>query len=209
MNIQLFSKLNGPIAAKVKEIYETSFPETERQPFSFITDCIEQGSQLIYIAMENDIAVGFALIVVFSDSRVWHLNYFAVDEPNRGQGIGTAILQHIRKYMQSAKTIHGLLFEVEAPAEAKTENESVERARRIEFYKRNGAFIIEDGGAYRMPDYTKKNPKGLKMRLMWLPAVPEPRDLITLIYTEIYENDPLLQPILSEVPENIQRILLS
>ena len=84
------------------------------------------------------------------------------------------------------------------------------RQRRIRFYRRNGAVMVLDGGAYRMPNLAGEG--SLPMCLMWLPilnGVEMPTDLTlaglyTLIFSETYsgeKNKPLLHAIIKAIPD--------
>lgn len=63
------------------------------------------------------------------------LDYLAIREEYRNQGLGSLILQKLKEAMPDAK---GILIETEDIAYAKTEEEHTDRLRRNAFYTRNG-----------------------------------------------------------------------
>ena len=128
-------------------------------------------------------------------------------ETARNAGLGSRLLQGIAADLALANAA-GIIFEVEPPEDGSAEEQALRR-RRIGFYQRNGARIVEGAEGYRMPDQSK--PGSLRMILMWLPLDQQAemisgqdlRDCIVSIYTEDYDrepDDPLLQSILRTLP---------
>jgi len=67
----------------------------------FLKDRIENDESIIYLALENDIPVGFTqLYPLFSSTRMkglWLLNDLFVDEKHRGKGISKLLLNEAKK----------------------------------------------------------------------------------------------------------------
>lgn len=66
------------------------------------------------------------------------LNYYAVQPQLRGQGVGTACLGLLRRAADQMAA-HWIIFEVEAPEDGSTPEETETRNRRVAFYRRGGA----------------------------------------------------------------------
>ena len=66
--------------------------------------------------------------------------------------------------------IGGIIFEVERPADAKDDAERELRERRIGFYQRAGAVLVEGAGNYHAPSAVAE--EMLYYLLMWLPVIP-------------------------------------
>ena len=104
---------DGPIANKVLEIYERSFPPEEQVPMS---------------GAGNVIALTFSF--VFPD--LFYLGFLAVDGRTRSAGYGSRILTHFRERYAGIPQ----LLEIE-PLTREAANYQ-QRMRRLAFYERNG-----------------------------------------------------------------------
>ena len=201
------SSLSGRWAEQVNRIYVDSFPPSHRVEFSEFVESVAEGHRLLFLAdIESDV-VGFAIICPLFYEDVYFLEYFAVDPQLRSGGIGSALLQYFAETLRSDKHAAGLIFEVETDEGPEAE----QNRRRIRFYVKNGATLI-DHLEYRMPVLSGEGT--IPMKLMWLPLnKPDKtlnnqtlRDYIVHIYAEIYERhegDPLLQSILQNLPGSV------
>ena len=142
-NVKLkeIKNVNSPEFFKVLQIYSTSFPENKTRPISDTIQMIGDRYRL-FAMFENGKCLGFMLVYVFDGFAL--LDYMAVRSDMRGKGIGSMMLDEIKKilYAQSCKTIflatqHGY--------------KSGYAASRIRFYERNGAILVT--GRYIMPGY--------------------------------------------------------
>jgi GNAT superfamily N-acetyltransferase len=198
-------ELNSAMAEQVKELYVTSFPESERTSFSIILDGIRNGGICVYIAVDQtDKLIGFATITRLQRIGVWFLDYIAVTEKSRNQGVGSKLIRLITNDLKLIKA-PGLIFEVETEDEGLEEEKDI-RKRRIEFYKRNGARPVECAPYYRMPNLAGEGSLG--MRLMWIPILEESlhgsrlEECIKDMYSQLYGRemgDPLLNQILKDL----------
>jgi hypothetical protein len=193
-------------AMQICRIAEESFPPEERDPCQVLIRSIQKGRSILYTASEKNKIIGFTTLTPLGKTGIYLMEYLAVDKGSRNLGIGAKILQFIKKDLDETKDA-GMILEVEPPDEA-TGAEKEIRQRRIGFYLRNGARMVLDGGAYRMPNLAGEG--SLSMHLMWLPikegkGLPEALTLVqlfTLIFTETYpENGVLLNTIISEIPD--------
>jgi ribosomal protein S18 acetylase RimI-like enzyme len=195
------------LVREVQRIYVASFPATERLEFADILESIGNGERSLHTACDGETVVGFAVTMPLIRAHVLLLEYLAVREDARNQGVGSTLLQDILETLRCTNGGQGILFEVEPPEDEigpKTEM----RKRRIEFYRRIGAEVVDDGGAYRMPDLSGEG--SMPMRLMWLPRDPACKAAVEqhlgLCIAEIYRvsyrrqvDDPLLQSILQDL----------
>ncbi|WP_228410420.1 GNAT family N-acetyltransferase [Erysipelothrix piscisicarius] len=81
----------------------------------------------------------YSVLVMVEDERVALLDYYAVTQARRGQGIGTLFLQKIRETLDG----DGLLIESERPDKAETEDDRIIRTKRIDFYEQNDSVVTE------------------------------------------------------------------
>jgi GNAT superfamily N-acetyltransferase len=207
--------LSDEAAMQICRIAEDSFPPEERDPCQVLIKSIQEGKSILYTASEKNKIIGFTTLTPLRETGMYLMEYLAVDKSSRNLGIGGKILQFIKKDFGGTKDA-GLILEVERPGEV-AGAESEIRQRRIFFYMRNGARMVRDGGAYRMPNLCGEG--SLPMHLMWMPMEEGRRlpadltllQLFTLIFTETYpgkENEVLLNTIISKIPDKDAQIEL-
>lgn len=125
-----------------KKHLERHFPPEEVKPLKNIYRMWDAGAYRV-LGMykqgekqggEQSALIGYAFFAMVRD--VLLLDYFAVLEPYRGQGLGSLFLRELREKLQG---FTGLLIETEDAESAATEEELYERRQRDIFYERNGA----------------------------------------------------------------------
>lgn len=195
--------------ARINTIYEDSFPPSEREPIECLTHLEVETKRLLFVVQDKNDILGFASVRRFNDRSLLFLDYFAIAREVRNAGIGGAVLRLIAAALRRFRAARALIWEVQSPADASGEAQRL-RERRIAFYLRNGARLVEEGGVYRMPDIFGRT-ESIPMRLMWLPlrpgnALPHgeniPR-LFELIYWNVYtrsRRDPLLRALIQQLP---------
>jgi hypothetical protein len=200
--------LGDEVVQQLCRISEESFPPEEREPCQTLIKTIQDGRSILYTASTRNTIRGFTKLTQLKKTKTYLMEYLAVETRSRNRGIGKKILQFIKKDLRAVKGL-GLILEVEPPEVAGGEEREI-RLRRIRFYQRNGALMVRDGDAYRMPNLACEG--SLPMRLMWLPINADCKppvswnisDLITLIFTETYEgekNKALLHIIIEGLPD--------
>lgn len=202
-------QLGTPQSAQLRAIYLDSFPPYERADFSFLLQSTRAGERWLFTATQNDAVLGFALLVPFIARNVHLLEYLAVARDARGCGIGGQLLEHVITVARQPRTVRGLLIEVEHEEEGDAA-ERVVRQRRIAFYTRHGARLVDAVPQYRAPLADRAGT--MRLRLLWLPvmtdaAVPrgnELRECVTGIFTKSYGlavNDQGLHAVLAGILE--------
>lgn len=186
-------------------IYEASFPASERDDTASVLASIADGERLCHVALVGNVLVGLAVILPLRGPDVAYLEYLAVDQSHRNQGIGSAILAQLRQELTvGTHRTQGVIFEVEPPHSAEGAERDL-RARRIAMYERNGAVVVTCAPAYRAPNLAEKGT--LPFTLMWLPVTsampnlsgPLLRECVVAILTQSYEldkDDALLRDVL-------------
>ncbi len=114
----------------ILELYLRAFPESERKPFSLIERKAAMGEMEILLIRENGKRAGLAITVL--QENLVLLDYFAIAEEFRGQGIGSDALQMLLALYSDTQ----FYLEIERPDE--TAPNQAERLRRKSFYLRNG-----------------------------------------------------------------------
>ncbi len=122
--------------ARIEEIYHTrleqDFPDNERKPLSSIRRMWECGSYEVRVFERDGEVLAYAFFLRLGDNGL--LDYFAVDEEHRGEGLGTRFLSRLAECLQGLSCV---LVEAEDPEKAVNGSDRVRRERRLRFYKRS------------------------------------------------------------------------
>lgn len=171
---------------QIQAIYDVSFPRKERKPFWYVSDGVQHGHYIVFVITHKSASeiVAFALLIPLPASQAMYIEYLAVAPPLRGQGIGSLLFRSLFAFFESTN-ISAVVWEVDPPERAGDNNQ-----RRIQFYERLGAYLIEQSKHYGMPNYFKGSGM-LSLRMMWKPfrsnhIQPTKSELIAFI-TDIYE----------------------
>jgi hypothetical protein len=132
----------------------------------------------------------------------------ATKDVHRGKGIASAFLTTLRDKLMG--TEQHLILEVENP---KFDDFSKDKERRVFFYKRNGAKVLNDV-RYLLPPLSGSTPT--EMILMIFPEYRDERisgftvrNVVTQIYSELYsrqEDDALLGTFINDIPDTIKLV---
>ena len=198
----LFQQLTDTRSADFKacmELYNTAFPESERQAEAVILKRLIAGDCKMYFGKEIHRIVCIAVTWDFAGSEFIFLDYFAVAAIHRGAGIGSKFFSFLNQVLRHDNKF--MVMEVEHPAFGDNQEE---RNSRIRFYKKNGAVLLESTRYMLPPLGIATSPS--EMQLM---MIPDPSDrftkedirlLIIRIYHEVYErpaNDVVLNSFLT------------
>ena len=143
----------APHKAQIKARYRSAFPREERLPW-WLLRLLAAGKRSELTAFyDGETFCGLAFTAATED--ILYVMFFAVAEDRRGQGCGSAILDHM-KQSHPGKTV---LLNVELLDDAAPNND--QRIRRMAFYRKNGFCdtghnIWEVGGAFRILSSTGK-----------------------------------------------------
>ena len=115
---------------RIKKLYKRAFPSCERKPFSIIKKMTKAGKSDIWYFSDGSGFAGLTATINGSDTIL--IDYLAVEESRRGQGLGSKMIELLLEQYKGL----GVFLEIERPDE-KAEN-NAERLRRREFYLRAG-----------------------------------------------------------------------
>ena len=129
--------------SEVSEIYHRYlheyFPPGEVKPLTTIERLWKEGLYYTYGLYDEDILLGFAMMVTAPGESASLLDYLAVVKEHRGSGAGSLILSSLRK-LESG---HVIMIETDDPDEAKSVSEREICIRRNRFYERSGAVLSD------------------------------------------------------------------
>ena len=128
--------------AQIRSVYSErmtrDFPPDELKPLQAIERALERGVYACYGAMDGTEVLAYAFFVNLSEpgGRYALLDYYAVRQELRGQGVGSRFIQALMA--GPLREMDCVLLEVDDPACAETAEDLSARTRRMDFYLRNG-----------------------------------------------------------------------
>ena len=152
MRYKSYSVYSSQGQSRIKEIYETSFPKSEKFPFWVLKQCAKENNVRLdsIIDHNTDKIIGMSFIILYDD--IAYLMYLAIDKKYRNKEFGSLVLRDlILKQIDTS-----ILLCIERPSE----KEDI-KTRRKDFYLRNGLYetgcFIEDSGVeYEFLSSSKK-----------------------------------------------------
>lgn len=150
--------------SEIEKLYLNAFPKSERKPFSLI---LKMKSAHIFSLEENEKFAGLCITIIHDDLCL--LDYFAVSDEMRGQGVGTKALHAICDYYKDKK----LFLEIESTKEITAEN--------IEYRKKRKSFYLKAGFA---PENYEVMLFGVRMEIMTYESNVSYDE-----YLELYKNN--------------------
>lgn len=203
---QIIDDIKSPNLQQALLLYQHAFPANERHSFEVISHRIASHQSVLHVGTIDEKMVCMALTWEFALIPFLLLDYLAVDVEFRGKNIGTLLFHHIAQYTRpKAKW---LVLEVEKPGIGSNADE---QERRIRFYLKNGAFILQHV-PYILPALDGSKPTN--MILMTVPFTTdqnwltreEVSQLIYCLYGELYgrsEDDALLKSFIHLIPDHV------
>lgn len=170
------ASVSADIPLRIKELYLSTFPETERREWADISQRIDRNDPIFnfYVLQHKSVPVGF--ITLWRLPGALYCEHFAIFHEMRGKGIGSDVIRQ-------AMTLAGenpLILEVELP------EKSPEASGRIEFYERCGMKALDDF-PYWQPPYRHDLPD-VAMMLMSSRPLPDPTAFVLILHTIVYNQ---------------------
>lgn len=186
-------------------IYYESFPSHERHPIDIILNRIIEKKSKLYVGIFDNQVICMSLLWNINNLEFVLLDYFAVHKKYRNKNIGTHFFLFLSNFTYSSNKY--LIIEVENFLYG---TNTSERIKRINFYLKNGAYILNDVN-YILPSLDKT--EDTEMLLMICPNYQNDlidkkkiEKMIKILYTDLYmksADNYLLQTILNQLPNNI------
>lgn len=197
------------------QIYEASFPPSEKISAQVFANALNRratghepfsANARMLTALKVNEPVGFAYFRYFychvkeQPFHLGYLLYMAVAESQRGGGIGQHIYHSVLAALKAdaayrGGALSGLIFEVERPELAEDSESQRNTMRRMQFYERLGARVLQ-GIAYVQPALGEEL-LPVPMHLMYHPQNEDVEDktLCALFYNCVFgfdEDHPLV-----------------
>jgi GNAT superfamily N-acetyltransferase len=131
------------------DLYETAFPPNEKVLVSHFLELLKAKAKghgayeflLAGVDLSHKLA-GLACYQLMPAAGVAVLWYLAVQPEARNRGLGGKFYDHVTGLVDKTQ-YQALLLEVEIPELFKNDEERKLAARRINFYRRHGAYLLE------------------------------------------------------------------
>ena len=123
---------------KIKQLYETAFPEDEQIPWKDLIRLVEEMPLDFTAYYDGEDFIGFT--IVYPRKSINWFWYFAVCEELRGKGYGQQILTQMIEHYK------GQSFVLDMESQTQVSENIDQRKRRQNFYLRNG---FRDTNVYR------------------------------------------------------------
>lgn len=168
---------------EIFDIYVASIPASERKDRDALARMTQSQCYRVHVAEHAGRVVAFGMVYHSEHHDFALLEYFATAPALRNQGIGGRLLDHIL----TAQGDTPMLLEVEAPPPTDPSGDSME-SRRIGFYRRHGARVVEDFG-YVLPLKTAGTPPPMVILVGAADGLTDiPSETLRNWLGDIYEN---------------------
>ncbi len=219
-----------PALPQTKEIINQAFPEEQGWGVAWLEPMLgkereraaRQSLFHLLVAEENpgNTAVGLAAAVYYHQGRpggaasIGFLDYLAVDEVKRGQGIGTHPYRAALEVMEmdarrAGERFWGMALDVDPVEIAADEETRMICQRRLDFYGRLGAHVVS-GIDFVEPAEEEGQPEEHTILLYHLVSRDiERRELASFLYELVFglaESHPLVRRALRAVPLQAKKV---
>lgn len=133
--MRLKPALEGALLEHMQKLYLEAFPQIERKPFDVLLKKRDEGiAELLAIEGDGGEFEGLAITVLYEDMVL--LDYFAIEDSWRGQGVGSEALRLLQSYYGGRR----LMLEIER-TDVEADNIG-QRLKRKAFYLRNEMTVM-------------------------------------------------------------------
>jgi len=176
------------------KIYEDAFPLQERASRDVVADRIRSGRERLMVGREGGDVVVMALVWPVTGFDYLLLDYVAVLDRMRGEGIGQDFVRFL--FDKADEERKSVLLEIEDPEEG---DDKGWRLGRVRFFRALGAKELR-GVRCVLPPLQGNAPTGLRLLIYAKPAPKRlsgsfVRKLVSQVYQEVYgvrPNDPIM-----------------
>lgn len=135
MNIITFNRFDEEIWNDAGPLYFQAFGDKGAKPVKVIKHMLDQGIADLHVCYQGTAVVAMALTGKLPANRVMMIDYLAVSEVERGQGLGRELVKVIQE-KALADGYRNLLIEIEA-------EDTPDNKRRVQFWQSCG-FLLTD-----------------------------------------------------------------
>ena len=183
---------SDPLLVPLLDLYEQSFPTEVMAPRAAISGALDaaQGRDAYRVAaaVHETSVVGGTVFNLLPRCQIGFLSYIFASRAARGQGVGKFIYNEVVRALLGGGA-DGLLFEIERPDLATTAPDQAERTRRLRFFTRMGARVVEGLDYLQPPLHPTHSAVRMHLMLHQFAAAPAPSHSAWSSWLdEIYES---------------------
>ena len=190
-------------------IYLAAHPASERKPVTLLSAMAQRRDYLFLTVNLDEEVVGFSIVNLFPHLDASYLEYFAVAEDRRGQGIG----QYLFRQIVEMREVAGRFMIVEVDSDKRPSSLQGDNTRRKRFYRNLGCKEVA-GLDYRMPSITAHTPPPMDIMVYGSPlpgavAKTRMRAWLEALYVGIYSmqaTDTRIGQMLEDLPANLELV---
>ncbi|WP_442593721.1 GNAT family N-acetyltransferase [Neobacillus sp. D3-1R] len=130
MNFLTIDQWDEEIWKQVGFIYNQAFGQSGAKPEKIIRNMFAKQMCFLHVATVKSDIIAMALTGKIEGTKTLLIDYIAVREDLRKQGIGFKLLEYIKTWCLQKKQLDSLVIEVEA-------EKTIENLNRIHFWERN------------------------------------------------------------------------
>ncbi|WP_426449533.1 GNAT family N-acetyltransferase [Paenibacillus sp. S-38] len=121
---------------RLEPVYHEGFPPHGRKPVKVIRNAVERGGGFLHGGVEQGEVAAMALTGRLGEIRALLIDYIAVAQAARSQGMGRRFLDAIKAWAR-AQGLEGIVIEIEC-------EETPVNRRRASFWENNGFQLVGD-----------------------------------------------------------------
>lgn len=167
-------------------IYRDALPVSEQKPLQHLSDMVARDDYLFLTLQSQQQVLGFAIAYVSKQSPFYLLEYMAIASSQRSRGYGATLYQALKAQVNSLSGgPRTAVIEVDSPDEASLDHH--QRRRRVDFYRRCGASVVE-GVDYLLPLETGETPPAMWLMLDVSGSQPVHANVLCDWLTDIFDK---------------------
>lgn len=179
--------LNDPHLCDWLDLYETSFPWSERYLVSNHLRRLQKPSKDVFMGKmvaDDGALMGIAVYLFEPELQMTYLEYMAIHPDVQGQGVGGAMLSQLIRMTDSNK-YRFMVLEVEPP-----DGDAPNTIRRTNFYRKHGAYFV--GGIEYTHHIHDGHHQPLPFDLMVIPFAAYDEQSMRAAVVDFFEGDAVL-----------------
>ena len=143
MEFKTVEQWDEEVWGKWREVYYEAFGETKAKPEKIILNMFRKQMCFFHIVQNKSEVQAIALSGKLQGTRMLLIDYLAVREKDRNQGIGRMMMEYMKTWSTSTRKFESIVIEVEAEKTSKN-------LARIRFWEKCGFTLTEYIHHYRV-----------------------------------------------------------
>lgn len=163
---------------KWKEIYLDAFGGKNAKPEKVIRNMFQKNLSYFHLAEDKGVVYAIALSGKLEGTKALVIDYLAVNKHVRKQGIGTQMVNYLKRWAADSKGFDSIVIEVEA-------EDTPENAERIEFWKQCGFQLTSYVHHYKV---VPEPYRAMYFKLVPEAFIPENPEIIFQAFSQFHQK---------------------